>query len=64
MEQMNNEWYHARAEKRNIFYCLTAKFYHYKGKLARNENVDSKIKSKMNTWEVELDKLQKETKCR
>ena len=64
MEQMNNEWYHARAEKRNIVYCLTAKFYHYKGKLARNEKVDNSIKSKMKQWENELDKLQKETRCR
>lgn len=48
------------AEKRDKMYCLTAKYFHFLGKLHRKEQINNQVKKNMATWKKELDNLQTE----
>lgn len=48
------------AIKRERFYILTAKYFHFLGKMHRKEKIDNKAKKSMATWKKEIDSLQSE----
>ncbi len=60
MEKNNQEMIKDKAIKREKLYILTAKYYHYLGKIYRKENIDKSVKGKMSTWKKEIDSLQTE----